>query len=280
MTDIVAAAEGATGLRFPTVRPLAGGAMCATYELRTEQGERVFAKTMADAPPELFSSEAASLRLLADSASVEVPEVVGYGAEVLVLSWVDAGQPSRTAAARFGTELSAMHDAGMESFGAPWSGFAGMLPLPNEPAPTWADFFGERRLQPLIALAHDRNAVPSVQPFEQVRAKLPDLAGPDEPPARLHGDLWSGNVLFTAASAVLVDPATYGGHREFDLAMLTLFGAPHLDAILAAYQERHALADGWEERLLLWQLAPLLVHSIIFGGGYAEQATAAARRFC
>lgn len=100
-----------------------------------------------------------------------------------------------------------------------------------------------------------------------------------EVPARLHGDLWSGNVLWTAQEAVLIDPAAHGGHREADLAMLALFGAPHLERALAAYDEATPLADGWRERVLLHQVHPLLLHAVLFGGSYAAQSMRAARRY-
>ena len=109
--------------------------------------------------------------------------------------------------------------------------------------------------------------------------RIDDLAGPAEPPARLHGDLWRGNVLWAADGRVwLIDPAAHGGHRETDLAMLHLFGCPHLDRVVAAYDEAAPLAAGWRERVALHQLFPLLVHTVLFGGGYGGQAAAAARR--
>ncbi|MYQ97598.1 fructosamine kinase family protein, partial [Streptomyces sp. SID6139] len=114
--------------------------------------------------------------------------------------------------------------------------------------------------------------------FERVCARLPELAGPAEPPARLHGDLWNGNVLWGADGEVrLIDPAAHGGHRETDLAMLQLFGCPHLDRVLAGYRESAPLADGWRERVGVHQLFPLLVHAVLFGRGYAEQALSVAR---
>ncbi|MEU0459358.1 fructosamine kinase family protein, partial [Streptomyces sp. NPDC006129] len=113
---------------------------------------------------------------------------------------------------------------------------------------------------------------------ERLCEHLPGLAGPAEPPARLHGDLWSGNVLWAADGHVwLIDPAAHGGHRETDLAMLHLFGCPHLEAVLAGYQEEAPLADGWRDRVGVHQLFPLLVHAVLFGRGYAEQALAVAR---
>ena len=99
----------------------------------------------------------------------------------------------------------------------------------------------------------------------------------DGGPARLHGDLWSGNVMWTAAGAVLIDPAAHGGHRETDLAMLALFGCPYRSAVLDGYQSVRALSPGWEQRIGLHQLYPLLGHVVLFGGGYAGQAEAVAR---
>ncbi|HEX6888529.1 MAG TPA: fructosamine kinase family protein, partial [Candidatus Nanopelagicales bacterium] len=100
--------------------------------------------------------------------------------------------------------------------------------------------------------------------------------GPPEPPTRLHGDLWSGNLLWGADGHVwLIDPAAHGGHRESDLAMLALFGAPHLDRILATYDEAWPLADGWRARVPLHQAWPLLVHAALFGGGYGATAVRA-----
>ena len=112
--------------------------------------------------------------------------------------------------------------------------------------------------------------------------RIVDLAGPDEPPARLHGDLWSGNLVWTSSAVWLVDPAAHGGHRETDLAMLALFGCPQLPRVLDAYQEATPLADGWEDRVALHQLFPLLVHACLFGrgsggSGYGARAGEAAR---
>ena len=110
-------------------------------------------------------------------------------------------------------------------------------------------------------------------------ARIHELAGPPEPPARLHGDLWSGNVLWGRdGRAWLIDPAAYGGHREVDLAMLRLFGSPG-QAFLDAYEERFPLAPGHEERVELYQLFPLLVHAALFGGGYPAGAERVARRY-
>ncbi|MHB1585405.1 MAG: fructosamine kinase family protein, partial [Acidimicrobiales bacterium] len=172
-----------------------------------------------------------------------------------------------------------------EAFGAPWPGYIGRLPLENAPAsePGWPTFYAERRVLPFVRRATDRGALAASdrRAVERALDRLPALAGgsADEPPRRTHGDLWSGNLVWDRrGTAWLVDPAAHGGHRETDLAMLALFGAPHLGRILAAYDEHVALADGWRERVGLHQLHPLLVHAALFGGGYGARAGAAARR--
>jgi fructosamine-3-kinase len=137
-----------------------------------------------------------------------------------------------------------------------------------------------QRIEPYLRDAVDQGALAGAdaRAVESVCERISSLAGPDEPPARLHGDLWNGNVRWAAdGRAWLIDPAAHGGHRETDLAMLALFGCAQLDRIVAAYDEAAPLADGWRARIGLHQLFPLLVHTVLFGGGYAGQAAAAAR---
>jgi fructosamine-3-kinase len=152
--------------------------------------------------------------------------------------------------------------------------------LLNDPADTWPEFWVERRLRPYLKVARDRGNVSESDTvaIEQVANRIDEFAGPSEPPARLHGDLWSGNIVWSAEGpAYIVDPAAYGGHRETDLAMLSLFGAPHLSRLLDAYDEVAPLAAGWRARVPLHQLHPLLVHAVLFGGSYGRRAGAAAQ---
>jgi fructosamine-3-kinase len=189
------------------------------------------------------------------------------------------GQPARPAARAFGAGLARTHAAGAPSFGAPWPGFIASLPLDNTPARDWAPWYAEQRIVPYLRKASDYGALSraDISLVEAVVARIGDLAGPPEPPSRIHGDLWSGNVLWSGGRGWLIDPAAHGGHRETDLAMLALFGAPHLDAILHGYAETAPLADGWRDRVPLHQLHPLLVHACLFGASYASQVHAAAR---
>ncbi|HWV26126.1 MAG TPA: fructosamine kinase family protein, partial [Aeromicrobium sp.] len=224
--------------------------------------------------------EAESLRWLKEADGAPVPQVLAVDDDCLILEWVEPVRPSTESADQFGRNLAATHRAGARTYGAERDGFIGLAPLPNRPLDTWAEFYASRRVMPYVRAAVDRAALTSedASAIEQAMRVIHDLAGPEEGPARIHGDLWSGNVVWGAQNQVwLVDPAAHGGHRETDLAMLALFGIPHLQRVLDAYDEAWPLADGWRDRVPLHQLHPLLVHAVIFGGGYGARAAAAAR---
>ena len=279
MVDVAAVVAAACRTRVTGVWPVAGGDICRAWRVALDDGRIAFAKTLLGVP-DLFDAEARSLAWLADCGA-PVPAVLGVRDDVLVLAWLPAGTPSVAAADRLGRSLAALHASGADRFGAPWPGFAGRLRLSNEAATDWAEFFATTRLLPLVRQAADGGALDSTQAglLDRLAHRLTDHAGPTEPPARLHGDLWSGNLLWTGEHAWLVDPAAYGGHRETDLAMLDLFGAPHLARIVDAYAEVTPLADGWRDRIGLHQLHPLLAHAVMFGGGYGARAAAVARRY-
>jgi fructosamine-3-kinase len=229
-----------------------------------------------------FSAEARGLRWLAEPGAVPIPEVLGWDDEAVVLSWLPPGPATAEAAADFGRALARLHAAGADQFGAPWPGFIASLPLNNTPWAAdqgWPRWYAERRVRPYLRHAADQGTLGpgDVALVEEVLSRIGELAGPDEPPSRVHGDCWSGNVLWSGGRGWLIDPAAHGGHRETDLAMLDLFGAPHLATALRAYTEQAPLAPGWRARIPLHQLHPLLVHVCLFGAGYREQALAAAR---
>jgi fructosamine-3-kinase len=252
-----------------------------------------------------FTAEANGLRWLAEAdGGPPLPRVLGVGEDLLVSELLERQeQPSPAAARRLGADLARMHAAGAASFGAPWPGFIASLPLDNTPvgdtAPGnprpgpagqgqpgsdatagtgWGSWYAERRLVPYLKIARDGGLLGPADAalVEAVTDRIGELAGPPEPPSRIHGDLWSGNVLWSDGRGWLIDPAAHGGHRETDLAMLALFGAPELAEIVAGYTETVPLADGWRDRVALHQLHPLLVHVCLFGGGYTAQLTAAA----
>ena len=272
------AVREATGRGVRSARRVGGGDINEGWRLELDDGTPAFAKTRPDVAPGEYAAEAAGLRWLAEPEALRLPEVLGVNDEVLVLEWVEQG--GRGDPAALGTGLAELHAAGAPAFGATAHAGPtriGPLLLPNDPTPDWATFYAERRLMPVLPRA--RLGLDGTRIVERVCERMGELAGPAEPPARLHGDLWSGNVLWDRAGEPwLIDPGAYGGHREVDLAMLNLFGAPG-PAFLAAYQERHPLAAGHEERVELWQLFPLLVHAALFGGGYRQSAANAAARY-
>lgn len=280
MGAVASRAETLLGKAVVATAPVAGGDICTSTRLRLSDGSSALIKTRPHAPEGFFTTEARGLRWLAEAGGAAVPEVLAAEADCLILSWVETTRPTADAADTFGRALARTHRAGAREFGAEQDGFIGTLPMPNRPADTWPEFFAVRRVLPYLKLARDRSAISTedATAVEDVVRRITDLAGPAEPPARLHGDLWSGNVLWGEdGRGWLVDPAAYGGHRETDLAMLALFGLPQLPRVLDAYQEEAPLADGWEDRVPLHQLFPLLVHAALFGGGYGARAGEAAR---
>ncbi|GAT79816.1 fructosamine kinase [Streptomyces sp. F-3] len=277
--DPGAAAARLTGCRVTGRRPLSG----AVAEVTLDDGRVVVVKR-GDGPGAI-RAEAAGLRWLAEANAVRVPAVHGHDQRWLVTDRVPRGRPSPQAAVRFGRDLAALHAAGAPAFGAPPPGgpreaYIGLAPMRNVPGTDWPHWYAEHRVLPYLRRAVDDGTLRPAEAtvIERALERLPECAGPAEPPARLHGDLWNGNVLWGADGEVrLIDPAAHGGHRETDLAMLHLFGCPHLDRVLDGYQEVAPLADGWTDRIGLHQLFPLLVHTVLFGRGYAAQAVAAAR---
>ena len=278
-TGAVAAVYELLGVGVDKIHPLGG----AAREVQLSTGDRVVAKSHD--LPGAARAEAASLEWLAEPGFVAVPRLRASNDSWLVTDLVASGSSNRKAAENLGRGLARLHAAGAPAFGSPPAGgpadaSIGLAPMQNVECDSWPEFYGRHRIEPYLRTAVDRGSIGSgqAQVFHDVIARLEELAGPPEPPARLHGDLWSGNVLWGAdGRAWLIDPAAHGGHRETDLAMLQLFGCPHLDTILGAYNEEAPLAEGWRQRVQLHQLFPLLVHTVLFGGGYAAQAAGAAR---
>jgi fructosamine-3-kinase len=268
-------------------RRVGGGDINEAFRVVLADGHDAFVKTRPDARAGEYAAEAAGLRWLAAPGAVRTPRVLAFDDRYLALEWIAPGRLGAAGAEELGRGLAATHSAGAEVFGcadgdAPTAvARFGSLRLPNAPAADWPTFYAERRLRPLAAMARERGALSgrAIAAVERVCERMALLVGPPEPPARLHGDLWSGNVMADLQGRPwLIDPSAYGGHREVDLAMLRLFGAPS-DRLLAAYHEAAPPAAGWEERVELYQLLPLLVHALLFGGSYAAAAERVALRY-
>jgi fructosamine-3-kinase len=296
------------------VRRSGGGYINEGWHLTLADGSDAFVKTRAGAHPGEYAAEAFGLEWLSEPGALRLPRVLEVGEDYLALEWIEPGRLSAAGAEELGWGLAAIHMAGSPCFGDPRAGLPacgpkgsdapsrpvggdrrvgseqareptptrfGSLALPNDCTPDWPTFFVERRLRPLAKLAAEQGWLTGAgaRALESVCERTPELAGPLEPPARLHGDLWSGNVMAdTQGRPWLIDPTVYGGHREMDLAMLRLFGAPS-EHLFEAYREVFALAEGWQERVELWQLPPMLVHGVLFGGGYCEAAQRIALRY-
>jgi fructosamine-3-kinase len=267
VTGPLAAVEELTGNEATSVHRLGG----TVYEVELADGDLVVAKWHS--APTAVLAEAKSLEWIGEE--VPVPSVRRHNANWLVIEQIEPGRPGDAEA--LGRGLAALHRSGAPAFGSPppdgpADAWIGLAPMTNVPMDSWSSFYATQRIEPYV-----RQSGLDPADFDAVCARLDEL-NPVEPPARLHGDLWSGNVHWaTDGRAWLIDPAAHGGHRETDLAMLQLFGCPLLDRVLGAYNEVYPLAGGWQKRVPLHQIWPLLVHTVLFGGGYAGQAMSAAR---
>jgi fructosamine-3-kinase len=284
--SVATAVARALGVAVGASHPFGGGDVGEGWRLELADGRVVYAKTRAGAPPGIFTAEAAGLRWLAAAGALPVPEVlaVADGPDdhdpVLVLPWIQPNRNGPHDEELLGRGLAALHRAGAPTYGLPHPGFIGPLPMDNRPAASWAEFWWERRVEPFLRLALDagRLSVDDAAVVAELEDDVVELVGPSDPIARLHGDLWSGNIHWAEDGRPwLIDPAAYGGHREVDLAMLRLFGIG--PRVLAAYEEAWPLPDGHEDRVLFYQLFPLLVHAVLFGGRYGPRAVAAAEHY-
>ncbi|MFO7564442.1 MAG: fructosamine kinase family protein [Enhygromyxa sp.] len=264
-------------------RAIGGGSINEAWALELADGSSVFAKTHRDAPADMFAAEVHGLAFLREGLrgveGLRAPAVIACEREFLVLELIEPGPARADFDELLGRGLASLHRSGAGlGLGLERDNFIGSLPQSNEPRPDWPSFYRDCRLAPMLARAGSRISSALRRRFDRLLAWLPELCGPPEPPARLHGDLWSGNLHRDAGGRpVLIDPAVYVGHREIDLAMMRLFGG-FSARTFAAYAEAWPLAQGWERRVDLYQLYPLLVHVVLFGGGYVGSLEAALRR--
>jgi len=282
--QLTGSVEQALGSAVVATARVHGGDVAVAFAVDLADGRRVFVKTHRNPPPGFFTTEATGLAWLDDAFAVDVPRVLAVSDEspaFLALEWIERGEAGPTTEVDLGRRLADLHRAGALCFGREDRRTTGSRALPNEPTETWAEFYASNRLLPLARLAAEGDALPaaSITRLEAVAGRLDVLGGPLEPPARLHGDLWGGNRLIgLGGRSWLIDPAAHGGHREFDLAMMDLFGG-FGDDCFAAYNEVFPLAAGWHERIALHQIAPLVVHAIKFGGGYVPAAIRAIEQY-
>lgn len=264
------------GERLVGSLPALGGDINDAYIVELGAGRKLFVKTHRAAPPGLYLAEAAGLDWLREANCVSVPEVLCVSDDAprfIAMAFVARAPRARDFDEVIGRSLASMHRAAPERFGFDSDNFIGTLRQPNPAHRDWATFYRDARLEPQLRLARDSGRLPASEAarFDRLLRSLPSLVGPPESPARLHGDLWSGNVLAGAdGRPVLIDPAVYAGHREVDLAMMRLFGG-FSPRTFAAYSECWPPAPDEARRVPLYQLYPLMVHVNLFGGAYYEQ---------
>lgn len=247
-------------------------------------------KHAPDAPQGFLETEAAGLEWLREANGADVVNIVSITPTELELEALIRARPNASMAYRFGEALAHTHAAGAPTFGAPPPqaplnhGFYGPteepLPMPYATEMHWGRFFADYRLLPYARIAHERGQLPSLTPFTRLAERLRAGDFNDAlPPARIHGDLWSGNLLWTPTGGVLIDPAAHGGHPLTDIAALTLFGVDHFDDILAGYQRVTPLPSHWQSLIDLHQLPCILLHAALFGSVYGAQARQLAQRY-
>jgi len=271
----------AASIGTPVARlsPVAGGDINRAYRAQLDAGGSVFVKTHDAPPPGMYRAEADGLAFITVDGGLRTPRVLWAGdageaapdaPAMLVLEMIESASPATDHDEALGRGLAAIHASTCDDFGLPGDNFIGPLPQDNRARATWAQFYAECRLSPLFARAVDAGHIPATMraDFHRLLARMDELVGDPEPPARLHGDLWGGNAMTgEAGEPVLIDPAAYGGHREIDLAMMRLFGG-FSQRCFAAYDEALPLQPGHAQRIPLYQLYPLLVHVNLFGGSY------------
>ncbi|EHQ24410.1 fructosamine kinase family protein [Mucilaginibacter paludis] len=256
--------------------PMSGGSINQVYSLQTAQKKYVVKVNSKSKFPQMFACEATGLKTIAATATIAIPNVLFFddaGEEsFLVLEWIESKRPSQSSFNHLGQQLAAMHTHSAEAFGFDGDNYMGSLKQSNIKHDTWAAFYTGERLMPMVKIAVDNCLLSNrdEQFFEKLYARLPGLFE-EEKPSLIHGDLWSGNYIIANDDApYLIDPAVSYGHREFDIAMTTLFGGFGRQ-FYRSYHESFPLAKGWEQRLDLWNLYPLLLHLNLFGAGYLGQ---------
>lgn len=266
--------ESEVGQKIIASHSQSGGDINQATILNFENGYSCFLKWNDSAPASMFETEAKGLELLSNAnTELIIPEVILIGKDFLLLSLIESCSANSASDFNFGVQLAKLHRNSSDNFGLGHDNFIGKLPQRNHTHKNWTDFFIQERIEPQIKLGVDSGKLSN-----SLAAKVENLISvvdhlfPDEPPALLHGDLWSGNYMYTTNGiASIYDPAVYYGHREMDLAMTRLFGGFSKD-FYEGYNSEYPLEDGFEERIQLCNLYPILVHANLFGGGYVGRA--------
>ena len=255
------------------IRTVGGGCINDAQVVATDLGRYFVKYNLSDRYPGMFEAEARGLEVLEKAGELKVPGVIAHGTAgryaFLVLEYLDSGPRQKDFWEQFGRGLARLHRHTHEHFGLDHDNYIGSLPQSNHSCAHWKDFFITQRIGHQLSLAQRARKIDTSleKKFESLFARL-DAFFPQEPPALLHGDLWSGNYLpGPDGEAVIIDPAVYYGHRYMDLGMTRLFGGFSPEFYMA-YQEEYPLESHWKEGLEIANLYPLMVHLNLFGRGY------------
>lgn len=286
-SSLAAAVTGATGSAIAESKAVGGGDISQAARLRLADGRELLLKWRSGPPDGLFTAEQRGLALLRQANALRVPEVfacadqAGAAPGFIAMEWLGRGSSTPEAASMLGAGLAAQHRVTASSYGLDHDNFIGANPQPNQAAADWVSFFREQRLGYQVELAGRNGYLPRnrASRLETLLARLGDWLPANPPASLLHGDLWGGNWLVTAAGEpALIDPAVYYGHREADLAFTGLFGG-FPASFYAAYHQAWPLDSGYEERKDLYNLYHLLNHLNLFGEGYGGSVDAILRRY-
>jgi fructosamine-3-kinase len=271
-------------MEIRNIHSIGGGDINRAYRLDTDDGSFFVKMNDSQRYPNMLSKEANGLVFLSRYSVFSIPKVIAQrdteNVQWLMMELISSSAQKSGFWTRFGQRLAMMHQSSAEEFGLDEDNYIGSLHQYNSPREKWGDFFAEMRIEPLLKLASDQSLASEEMKrlFKNLLKRADDLF-PEEPPAAVHGDLWSGNFMSdSAGEATIYDPAVYFGHREMDLGMTKLFGGFDRE-FYQAYQETYPLEKGWEERVGIANLYPLLVHLNLFGTSYASQILGILRRF-
>ncbi|MFD0793752.1 fructosamine kinase family protein [Mucilaginibacter litoreus] len=275
-TAILTYINGVLNDEITSQTPVDGGDINAVYCIETKSAQYLLKLNSAKRFPDMFKYEAEGLEAIMQTATIKVPNVIAQ-ADVnedsfLLMEWIEAGVKNAAAIELLGQKLALLHRHQSKHFGFQSNNYIGSLNQSNKQHSSWSNFFIEERLEPLLKLAIENNKLQAddSRKFDVLFLKLSDLFD-EEAPSLIHGDLWSGNyIIDKSGEPWLIDPAVYYGHREMDIAMSALFGG-FGNGFYNAYNEAYPLAQGWQKRIDLWNLYPLLVHVNLFGGSYVLQ---------
>lgn len=263
---------------------VSGGSINQAKKLKTNCGDFFVKLNSANRFPGMFEAETKGLNLLRSANELFIPQVIAFGEEneeqYLLMEYIEAKRTISNFWEDFGQSLARLHKHSNSYFGLDHDNYIGSLPQANDQKESWADFFIEMRLKPQIKMARNMGLLSQshVSHFDGLFKELPSLF-PNEPPALLHGDLWSGNYMISPeGKACIMDPAVYYGHREMDLGMSQLFGGFQQD-FYTHYNEEYPLENGWTKRLDICNLYPLLVHVNLFGRGYVSQVESVIKKY-